>query len=44
MKDYNISKERLTTPLLRKDGKLVPVSWDEAMTYVTAKLLEESIC
>ena len=24
-------QDRLTEPLLRKDGKLVPVSWDEAL-------------
>ena len=36
IKGWNIhefieSERRLTKPLLRKDGKLVPVSWDEAM-------------
>lgn len=31
---YNFinSTERLTTPLVRKDGELVPVTWDEALT------------
>ncbi len=37
IKGWNIhefigSDRRLTQPLLRKDGKLTPVSWDEAMT------------
>jgi NADH-quinone oxidoreductase subunit G len=26
------SDDRLTTPMIRKDGELVPVSWDEALT------------
>lgn len=28
---------RLTTPLIRRDGKLSPASWDEAMSLVTEK-------
>src|SRR5690348_7079721 len=28
--------DRLTTPLIRKDGELVPASWDEAMEAVVA--------
>lgn len=32
--------ERLTTPLLRKNGELTPVSWDEALDFVAAKLKE----
>jgi NADH-quinone oxidoreductase chain G len=32
------SPERLTTPLLRKDGQLVPVSWDEALGVVASTL------
>ena len=32
--------ERLTTPLLRKDGALVPVGWDEALDFVAGRLLE----
>ncbi len=37
IKGWNIhefigSERRLTQPLLKKDGKLTPVSWDEAMT------------
>ncbi|MBI2875282.1 MAG: NADH-quinone oxidoreductase subunit NuoG [Candidatus Tectomicrobia bacterium] len=32
------SPERLTTPLLRKDGALKPASWEEAYGFVAAKL------
>jgi formate dehydrogenase major subunit len=32
------SRDRLTTPLLRRDGALQPVSWSEAMSYVAAEL------
>ena len=31
---YTQSKERLTQPLVRKNGALAPVSWDEALTTV----------
>ena len=31
---------RLTTPLLRKDGRLEPASWDEALDLVAARLGE----
>ena len=27
----NLSKERLTTPMVREHGKLRPASWDEAL-------------
>jgi formate dehydrogenase major subunit len=30
--------DRITTPLMRKDGKLEPVSWDEALGAVADKL------
>ena len=30
---------RLTEPLLRKQGELVPVSWDEALDHVAERLL-----
>jgi len=30
--------ERLRSPLIRKDGKLEPVSWDEAYAFITEKL------
>ncbi len=33
------SPDRLTTPLLRKDGVLEPVSWDEALDFVAARLV-----
>ncbi|UCG77349.1 MAG: NADH-quinone oxidoreductase subunit NuoG [Nitrospirota bacterium] len=32
------SSKRLTAPLVRKNGKLVPVSWDEALGTVAEKL------
>lgn len=32
------SKERLTTPLIRKDGVLQPATWEEALTYVSQRL------
>ncbi|KYK36844.1 MAG: formate dehydrogenase [Theionarchaea archaeon DG-70-1] len=38
--EYIKSKERLTTPLIKKDGKFLEVSWDEALDYVAEKLLE----
>lgn len=36
--DYVNSPKRLTTPLVRKDGKLVEVSWEEAMAAAAAGL------
>jgi formate dehydrogenase alpha subunit len=36
--DFVNSPERLTTPLIRKGGKLVEASWDEAMTAAAAGL------
>ncbi len=30
--------ERLTTPLVKRDGKLVEATWDEALDMVTSKL------
>ena len=33
-------QDRLTTPLVRKDGELTPVSWDEALDYVVDRLAE----
>jgi anaerobic selenocysteine-containing dehydrogenase len=32
------SKERLTTPLLRKNGELEPVGWDEALDFAAGAL------
>jgi len=34
---YVHSEERLRQPLLKKDGKFVPVSWDEAISEVARK-------
>jgi anaerobic selenocysteine-containing dehydrogenase len=34
------SEERLTAPLVRRDGRLVPASWDEALDLVAAKLAD----
>ena len=36
--EYADHPERLTTPLLRKNGKLEPVTYDEAMAFVVNKL------
>ncbi len=36
--DFIHSAARLTTPLRRKNGKLTPVSWDEALDYTAARL------
>lgn len=33
-------KDRLTKPLIRKEGKLVESSWDEALDLVTSKMKE----
>lgn len=30
--------DRLRTPLIRKDGELVPATWDEAYDYIASKL------
>ncbi len=32
------SPQRLTTPLIRKNGKLKEVSWDEALDYSASRL------
>ncbi|MBT8037994.1 MAG: molybdopterin-dependent oxidoreductase [Verrucomicrobiae bacterium] len=34
-------KDRLTTPMLRKEGKLEPISWDEAITVVADRIYKE---
>jgi NADH-quinone oxidoreductase subunit G len=36
--DYIYSENRLTTPMMKKEGSLTPVSWEEAMEYVAKKL------
>lgn len=38
--DFVHSRDRLTQPLMRKDGELVPAMWDEAMGHVAERLLE----
>ncbi|NQZ41447.1 MAG: formate dehydrogenase subunit alpha, partial [Moritella sp.] len=35
--DFVSSKERLTTPWIRKNGELQPASWEDAITLVAAK-------
>lgn len=34
------SGERLTTPLIRKNGNLEPASWDEALDFAAGRLKE----
>jgi len=38
--DFVQSKDRLTKPLMRKNGELVPATWDEAMGHIAERLLE----
>jgi len=38
--DFTNSAERLTQPLVRKDGKLTPVTWEEALAFAGNKLRE----
>lgn len=38
--DFINSEDRLKTPLIRMDGVLKEVSWDEAVDFVASKLLE----
>lgn len=38
--DFVGSEERLQSPLMRRDGQLVPVSWSEALSAVAAKFSE----
>jgi nitrate reductase NapA len=33
-------QDRLTTPLLRKNGKLEPISWDEAIDTIAKRILK----
>ncbi|MCB5163847.1 formate dehydrogenase subunit alpha [Streptomyces bambusae] len=37
---FAVSPERLTTPLLRQDGRLVPVDWDTAVAHLARRLTE----
>jgi predicted molibdopterin-dependent oxidoreductase YjgC len=38
--DFVHSKDRLTKPLMRKDGELVSATWDETMGHVAERLLK----
>jgi len=38
--DFVHSDKRLTTPLVKVDGKFVPVSWDEAFNTIAKRLGE----
>lgn len=38
--DFPSSEKRLTTPLVKKNGKHVPVSWEEALDYTAMRLKE----
>ncbi len=38
--EFVSSPDRLTTPLIRKGGKLQPASWDEALDYTAGRLQE----
>ena len=38
--EFHASPKRLTTPLMKKDGKQVPVSWEEALDYTAKRLAE----
>jgi predicted molibdopterin-dependent oxidoreductase YjgC len=43
----NHSEQRLTRPLIRRDGKLVEASWDEAMGLIVRRskeLIERYTC
>lgn len=36
--DYIYSENRLKSHMIRKEGELIPVSWDEALTYISNRL------
>ncbi|MBI5100475.1 MAG: NADH-quinone oxidoreductase subunit NuoG [Nitrospirae bacterium] len=36
--DYIYSEGRLRTPMIKKDGVLTPVSWDEALAFISERL------
>ena len=36
--EFHASPKRLTQPLIKKDGKQVPVSWEEALDYTATRL------
>ena len=37
--EYVSSKDRLTTPLIKKDGKFVESSWDDAIAYIVKNMV-----
>ncbi len=37
--DYIYADNRLTTPLIKKEGALVPATWEEAFEFITKKLM-----
>lgn len=37
--DYLYSEKRLSNPLIKKDGRFVTVSWEEALEHVASRLL-----
>lgn len=46
MKGYHVGlalygQDRLKTPMLRKNGKLVPISWDEALSVVADRVQKD---
>ena len=38
--DFIHAKDRLSKPLMRKEGQFAPVTWEEAMGHVAERLLE----
>ncbi len=34
-------KDRLTTPMLRRDGRMVPISWDEAIDIIARRISDD---
>jgi NADH-quinone oxidoreductase subunit G len=41
--EFVLHEERLKTPLVRKEGKLQPVEWEEALDLIAAKMKEASL-
>jgi NADH-quinone oxidoreductase subunit G len=40
--EYVDSADRIKTPLIRKDGKLVATTWEEATAFISSKLSKDS--
>lgn len=36
--DYIYSENRLSSPLIKKDGRLLPATWEEALNYIAGRL------